>query len=310
MRSVKAQAKGRRTSRSKPQRRRTVRAARPEPAFGRRRRPPSRFARLWQNLRAAMTVRHPMMWLAASLLFILMVGVLLASGFVASARDATHRAAESLAADSGFAIAAVTLSGNHRTEAREIYNALGFEPGQSVFGADLPTARLNLLKLEWVADADVRRQYPDKISVAIVEKQPFALWETADGTYVVERSGRKIALVDPRRFARLPFLIGDGAPDSAAGLIDAVGAHRAVSARIRAYARVSQRRWNLILNDDVIVELPELEWQKQLDVLERLIVDKGVLERDISEIDLRAPDNYFFVLRNGQKQQMTRGNSA
>ncbi len=79
---------------------------------------------------------------------------------------------------------------------------------------------------------------------------------------------------------------------------------------MRAYARISDRRWNLILNDDVVVELPELDWAKQLDVLEHLIVDKGVLERDISEIDLRAPDNLFFVLRNGQKQQMTRGNSA
>jgi len=35
-------------------------------------------------------------------------------------------------------------------------------------------------------------------------------------------------------------------------------------------------------------------------------VDKGVLERDISEIDLRAHDNYFFQLRNGQKQQAPR----
>jgi hypothetical protein len=44
-------------------------------------------------------------------------------------------------------------------------------------------------------------------------------------------------------------------------------------------------------------------------VLEHLIVDKGILERDIAEIDLRAHDNYFVVLRSGQRQQM-RGNAA
>jgi cell division protein FtsQ len=64
------------------------------------------------------------------------------------------------------------------------------------------------------------------------------------------------------------------------------------------------------LSDDVVVKLPEEGWQKQLDLLEHLIVDKAILERDISEIDLREPDNYIFVLRNGQKQQMTRGNAA
>jgi cell division protein FtsQ len=74
--------------------------------------------------------------------------------------------------------------------------------------------------------------------------------------------------------------------------------------------RVASRRWNLMLDGDVVVQLPEDGWQTQLDLLEHLIVDKGVLERDVSEIDLRERDNYFFVLRNGQKQQATRGNSA
>ena len=72
---------------------------------------------------------------------------------------------------------------------------------------------------------------------------------------------------------------------------------------------MSDRRWNLILDGGVVVELPEENWERQLDVLERLIVDKGVLERDISQIDLRLPDRYIFLLRNG-RQQSTRGNSA
>ena len=32
--------------------------------------------------------------------------------------------------------------------------------------------------------------------------------------------------------------------------------------------------------------------------------------RDIAEIDLRSPDNYFFMLRNGEQQQVTRGNKT
>ncbi len=74
--------------------------------------------------------------------------------------------------------------------------------------------------------------------------------------------------------------------------------------------RVSDRRWNLLLDDGVVVELPETGWAKQLDVLEHLIVDKGVLERDIREIDLRSSDDFFFQLKNGDKQQMTRGNAT
>jgi cell division protein FtsQ len=143
-----------------------------------------------------------------------------------------------------------------------------------------------------------------------VEKLPFALWETPSGTYVVERSGRAVGLFDPHAFPHLPVLIGDGAPQSAAELVDVVTAHRATAARVVGYARISDRRWNLLLSDDVVVKLPEEGWQKQLDLLEHLIVDKAILEHDISEIDLREPDNYIFVLRSGQKQQVTRGNAA
>ena len=46
---------------------------------------------------------------------------------------------------------------------------------------------------------------------------------------------------------------------------------------------------------------------KELDSLEHLIVDAGILERDVSEIDLRSPTHYFFVLRSGEKKDVPRG---
>ena len=52
---------------------------------------------------------------------------------------------------------------------------------------------------------------------------------------------------------------------------------------------------------------PETGWQKQLDSLEHLIIDNGILERDISQIDLRSPTQYFFLLKNGEKKDVERG---
>jgi cell division protein FtsQ len=310
MRSVKVQRRhGRAGGKSARRSARPVAVTRGQPAFGKRKRPPGAWVRAWRNLRACFSVRHPVMWISVCVLFVAAAGVLLAGGYVSRAGDASRRALGGVSADAGFSISSIHFSGNHRTAPDEILSALGFRPGDSIFGADVRAARVRLLALEWVADADVRRQYPDTISIAIVEKLPFALWETANGAYVVERSGRTIGLFDPHVFPHLPVLLGAGAPQSAADIVEAVAAHRAVKARVSAFARVSDRRWNLLLNDDVLVELPEEGWERELDVLEHLIVDKGVLERDISEIDLRVPDNFFFVLRNGQKQQM-RGNAA
>jgi cell division protein FtsQ len=268
------------------------------------------FGRFWLALGAFFTWRNPVTWLLACICFVIMAGALIVSGFVSRTGEATRHTINQVMADAGFGIGSIRISGNHRTDPADILAALGFAPGESIFGADVQAARRHLLSLEWVADAEVRRQYPDLINISIVEKLPFALWETPNGSYVVERSGRTVGLFDPHAFPHLPVLIGDGAPQSAAELVDSVAAHRATAARVAGYARISDRRWNLLLSDDVVVKLPEEGWQKQLDLLEHLIVDKAILERDISEIDLREPDNYIFVLRNGQKQQMTRGNAA
>ena len=54
-------------------------------------------------------------------------------------------------------------------------------------------------------------------------------------------------------------------------------------------------------------KLPETGWQKQLDALEHLIVDKGILERDVTEIDLRSPTHYFFVLQERREERRSNG---
>jgi len=273
---------------------------------------PSFIGRAWDGVAGIGLHRRPIWLLTGILLVGSFVAAIVAGGYVPRAFKSMGEGADSLVADAGFGISSVHLAGNVRTQPSQILAALGFEPGQSIFGADIQGARQRLLALDWVADAQVRRQYPDSITVSLVEKLPFALWQTSDGLFVVERSGRVITPAADADFPHLPFFMGDGAPQSGAELVDAIAQHRAVVARVKAMARVSNRRWNLLLDDGVVVELPETGWAKQLDELEHLIVDKAVLERDIKEIDLRSPDNLFFQLKNGDKQQQqtTRGNQT
>lgn len=313
MRSVKIDRKA-----SQPRASRTgrgsARASRAAPSgkpFGRRK-PLSNniVARTFRAAAAWLAFRRPMLALTAGLLIAVFIAALFIGGYVGRAVHGVNAAIAGTIDDAGFGIAQIHLAGNNRTPAESIVAALGFQPGESIFGADIQEARLRLKKLDWVADAEVRRRYPDDISVHIVEKLPFAIWQAPDRKiWVVERNGGLITTKGVEEFRHLPLLAGAGG-SSAADIVDAVATHRAIFARIRAYQRVSERRWNLILDDGVVVKLPELNWQKELDVLERLIIDKGILERDVAEIDLRSPSQYFFVLRNGEKKNQPRGNAA
>jgi cell division protein FtsQ len=281
----------------------------PQRAFGKRK-PPGRIARAWTALTGTFPFRRPMLTITGSLIVLVVAVALFAGGRIARSFAAIDAASAAAIDSAGFSIAQVHLAGNNRTPVESIVAALGFKPGEPIFAADIQQARARLKLLPWVADADVRRRYPDDISVRIMEKLPFALWQAGDGKlWIVERDGGLITTDGIEAFKGLPLLAGAGG-SSAADIVDAVQQHRAVSARVRAYSRVSERRWDLILDDGVVVKLPETNWQREIDVLERLIIDKGILERDVIEIDLRSPTQYFFVLRGGEKKSETRENRA
>jgi cell division protein FtsQ len=267
--------------------------------------------RFFRRMRDTLSFRRPMIWITVSVLFLTVIAGLLSGGYVQRSFAATGRSIDNGAVAAGFAITNVQISGEHRTAAADIRNALGIKPGQSMFAFDVEQAREDVRKLPWVQDAVIHKHFPNAISVSVIEKVPFALWLSDDQKLsVIDRSGAVIAETDGAEFQNLPHFMGDP-PEGGAKLVDAIAAHRAVGARIRGMQRISGRRWNLLLDGGVLVDLPEDGWQKELDNLEHLIVDKGVLERNIQEIDLRVPGNYIFILRNGGgTERVPKGNSA
>ena len=313
MRSVNVERKSRKASRTQPSRPASRGRELPsvQPGSARRGKESGVFGRLADRL--SLLVRRPMMALCGALAILVLLGALFASGIIGRTYHAIGRGIDTLTADAGFGISEIHITGNRRTPYSQILEVLGMKPGQSIFSADLWRARERLAHLEWIASAEIHRRYPDAIFVTLVEKRPFALWQAptdAKGEgliWVVERNGGLITTHDVEKFRRLPKLVGAGAPGAAADLVDAVQTHRAIAARIAAYARQSERRWNLILDDGVVVKLPEAGWQKELDALEHLIIDGGILERDVTEIDLRSPTHYFFLLKNGEKKEAQRG---
>lgn len=265
----------------------------------------------FRRLPERLSFRRPMIWMTASVLCLAAIAGILSGGYVQRGFVAAGHSLDKDAVAAGFGVADIQIAGEHRTAAADIRDALGVAQGQSIFAVDVEQARENLRKLPWVQDAVVHKHFPGTLSVNVVEKQPFALWLSDDQRLtVIDRSGAVIALTDGIEFRNLPHFMGNP-PEGGAELVDAIAAHRAIAARIQGMQRIAGRRWNLLLDGGVLVDLPEENWQKELDNLEHLIVDKGVLERAIKEIDLRIPGNYLFILRDGGgAEHMPKGTST
>jgi len=256
-------------------------------------------------------LRRPVLGLTLGLVLVTGVIGVFAGGHVARAIGRAEAAVVAPFTEAGFAVHDVTITGEEHTRRETAAAAIAVPKGESIFGVNPDEARARLLMLPWVADAEVRRHFPDKVSVHLIEKRPFALWRNGNALLAVERSGAVITKVDEENdLGHLPLLVGNGAPEAAAPIIDAIAGQKAVQARLAAIERIAGRRWDLLLSGGVTVRLPEDGWERQLGELEKLIVEKGVLERDIASIDLRYPDNYVFRLRNGDSRPVPRERRA
>lgn len=268
------------------------------------------FARAFGGMARLLNLRHPMVLLTTSVIILTVAGAIIAGNIIDRTVKKTSAAAGAMATHAGFGVAQVHLAGNVRTKPADIMAALDFRAGQSIFAINLRQVRARLMTLPWVADAEVKRRYPDDISVRVVERTAFARWQSPHGLLLVEQGGRVITGENADHYGKLPLLLGGGAPEKAAAFVNAVARHRSLVWRVQGYQYQSRRRWNLLLNDGVIVKLPESGFEKELDALDKLIVEKGVLESDIREIDMRDPAYYYFVRRNGVGEQKDRKNET
>ena len=255
------------------------------------------WARAGSLVLAVFSLRRPMIALTAVVVVCAALAAILTGGVIGRTVKKTDAAAAALVSHAGFGIAEVHISGNAHTRSGDIMAALGVHAGQSIFAVNLREARLRIMALPWVAEAEIKRRYPDDISVQIVERLPYARWQSPVGVVVVDARGSVITGDDIGKFTALPLLIGSGAPVHANDFIEAVARHRGIVKRVKAYEFQSGRRWNLILDGGVVVKLPETGWDRQLKDLDRLIVDEGILEHDIREIDLRPATPFFYVMK-------------
>jgi cell division protein FtsQ len=254
--------------------------------------------------------RRPLLVLTVGLVAAGGAAGLFAGGHVAKAIARAEAAIAAPFTEAGFAVRDIALTGAERTTPEAANAALAIAKGGSIFAVRPDAARARLLMLPWVADAEVRRHFPDRVTVRLIEKRPFALWRNGNELSVIERSGAVIVKAGETQLERLPLLMGAGAPKAAAPIVDALAQEKAIQARLVAIRRIGERRWDILLAGGVTVRLPEDGWERQLAELERLIVEKGVLERDIEMIDLRYPDNYVFRLHNGDSRPVPRERHA
>lgn len=213
---------------------------------------------------------------------------------------------EAVSSRTGMAVDRISVSGNGQTSEIDILDRLGLDGWTSLVGFDADAARLRIEALPWVKSAAVRKTYPRTLDVAVVERQPFAVWQHEDKLTVIERDGKPITDYRGRGKSPWPLIVGLGAPDHAEDFMKVVAGFPELAARVKGYVRVGDRRWDVKFDSGVTALLPEDAPEAALAEIAQLNRDGGLLDRDVATVDLRLADRMVVELTQHAAEARTK----
>ena len=212
------------------------------------------------------------------------------NGGFRSVLDEVNRRLLAWSGQTGLVVRKVVVEGRRWTPPEALRSQLDIRLGMPLLAVDTAAARDRLETLAWIERASVARLLPDAVQIRLLERQPLALWQRDGRFEVIDRAGAVIegALDDhPEEYGHLRVLVGDGAPQEAASLFALLSTEPALSSRVLAATRVGERRWNVHLDHDIEIWLPEQDMLGAWRALADKARDEALLERAVTVIDLR-----------------------
>lgn len=157
----------------------------------------------------------------------------------------------------------------------------------SSFALDLVRLRDLIASLDAVATVDLRVQR-GVLAVQVAERVPAVLWRHATGVEMLDASGHRIATVISRDVrADLPLIAGEGAEAAVPEALAVLAAATPLLPRARGLVRIGARRWDLVLDRNQRILLPESGAVQAVERMLALDRAEDLLARDFTHLDLR-----------------------
>jgi cell division protein FtsQ len=196
---------------------------------------------------------------------------------------------DALARLAGFGIDQVSLTGYQFALDRDVFNALDLANVKSIVSLDAAAVKDRLERLPWIASAELKRVYPNRLEVRVAERKPFAVWARGDRSYLIDDTGRVLTGLGSAKFPDLPLISGEGAAAEASALMALVARYPDIARRLVEAERAGERRWTLKLAGGVTIKLPPDGEAYVLEAVTRNADLGRLVAGENSIIDFRAP---------------------
>ena len=187
-----------------------------------------------------------------------------------------------------FMVKMMAIDGAEDALAADIRAAVPLRFPQSSFDLDLEVIRSEIRALHGVKKAGVRIRPGGVLQVEVTPRVPVAIWRNEDGLALIDETGAHVGDIASRaEFPEMPLMAGQGAARHVAEALRLARAASALGDRLRGVVRIGERRWDVVLDRNQRIMLPE---QGALQALERVIAlerAEEILTRDVARVDMR-----------------------
>ena len=210
-------------------------------------------------------------------------------GYLDKSSDWIHQFVAETTNGLGLTVSKVAVLNNERVSTLEVIRASGLRAGQPIHSVDPNHVKTRIEELGWIRSASVRRALPNRVIVTIEERVPFAVWQVEGVQHLIDQTGAIIVEDLKDGFEDLVLVVGHGANQKAADLLQNLDSNPQLGSRVIAAVRVSDRRWNVQLDNEVDVRLPEDRVAQAWSLLADMQEKHRILNKDILSVDLRVP---------------------
>ena len=161
----------------------------------------------------------------------------------------------------------------------------------SSFDLDLEAMRTQVESLDAVKRVEVRVRAGGLLQINVEERVPAVVWRGPDGLELLDVGGHRVSAIQSRA-ARpdLPLIAGEGANAKVGEAMALLDRATPIRDRVIGIVRISERRWDLVLDRAQRIMLPPEQPIPALDRVLALNEAQDLLKRDVTHIDIRNPD--------------------
>ncbi len=196
----------------------------------------------------------------------------------------------SLLLSNGFLIDKVVVTGNKFTNEKDIISLV--DRTQPIMYISLSKLIDNIQSVsEWIKYVRIYRILPNILHIDVDEHTPFALWKDDNRTSVIDSEGKVI--VNDYPIDDLVVIKGQNSLSNLRFIKDMLERKTQLRDHISSCIYVGNRRWNIVLDDNSTVKLPEDNPYSAWDYLNHLQNTTDFTFSNWSIIDMRVADKIF-----------------